>query len=92
MKLHQLRNVTDRFTNAVASTGGQADADRLPQPHPLVAQAALEALVRELDRSRPGAAGSLREGLAKTLTIGRLAVPRTLARTLRSTNPIWVLS
>ena len=30
----------------------------------------------------------LREGLAETLTIGRLGVPPTLARTLRSTNTI----
>ena len=57
-------------------------------PDPLVAQAKLEALVRELDRSHPGAAASLREGLAETLTIGRLGVPPTLARTLRSTNSI----
>jgi putative transposase len=57
-------------------------------PDPLVAQAELEALARELDRSHPGAAASLREGLAETLTIGRLGVPPTLARTLRSTNTI----
>jgi putative transposase len=53
-----------------------------------VAQAELEALARELARSHPGAAGSLREGLSETLTIGRLGVPPTLARTLRSTNSI----
>jgi hypothetical protein len=58
----------------------------------LVAQAELEALARELNRSHPGAATSLREGLAETLTITRLGVPPTLARTLRSTNSIWVLS
>ena len=55
---------------------------------PLVAQAELEALARELDRSHPGAASSLREGLVETLTIARLSVPPTLARTLRSTNCI----
>jgi hypothetical protein len=55
---------------------------------PLIAQAELEALARELDRSHPGAANSLREGLTETLTIGRLGVPPTLARTLRSTNTI----
>jgi putative transposase len=48
----------------------------------------LEALARELDRSHPGAAASLREGLGETLTIARLGVPPTLARTLRSTNTI----
>jgi transposase-like protein len=50
--------------------------------------AELEALARSLDRSHPGAAASLREGLAETLTIARLGVPPTLARTLRSTNTI----
>jgi putative transposase len=57
-------------------------------PDPLVAQADLEALARELDRSHPGAAASLREGLVETLAIGRLGVPPTLARTPRSTNSI----
>ena len=42
----------------------------------------------ELEHTHPGAAGSLREGLAETLTVLRLGVPRTLARTLRSTNCI----
>ena len=54
----------------------------------LAAEADLEALARELDRSHPGAASSLREGLAETLTVIRLGVPPTLARTLRSTNSI----
>ncbi len=54
----------------------------------LAAQAQLEALARELDKTHPGAAASLREGLAETLTVLRLGVPPTLARTLRSTNAI----
>jgi putative transposase len=48
----------------------------------------LTELARELDKTHPGAAASLREGMAETLTIVRLGVPPTLARTLRSTNPI----
>jgi putative transposase len=55
---------------------------------PLLGQGDLEALAAELDRSHPGAAASLREGLAETFTISRLGVPPTLARTLRSTNCI----
>ncbi len=47
----------------------------------------LQALARELDKTHPGAA-SLREGLPETLTVLRLGVPPTLARTLRSTNTI----
>ena len=54
----------------------------------LEAEAVLLALAKELDRTQPGAAGSLREGLDQTLTVLRLGVPPTLARTLRSTNCI----
>ena len=41
-----------------------------------------------MERTHPGAAGSLREGLPETLTVLRLNVSPTLARTLRSTNSI----
>ncbi len=47
----------------------------------------LRALASELDRSYPGAAGSLREGLEETLTLTRLGVTGNLKRTLESTNP-----
>ena len=87
-QLHKLRNVTDRLPDALASTVAKRMRRAYHHSDPLVAQAELETLARELDRSHPGAAGSLREGLAETLTIGRLGVPPTLARTLRSTNSI----
>jgi putative transposase len=87
-QLHKLRNVTDRLPDAVASVVAKRMRAAYRNPDPLVAQADLEALARELDRSHPGAAASLREGLAETLTIARLGVPPTLARTLRSTNSI----
>jgi putative transposase len=54
----------------------------------LKAEGLLTGLAAELDKTHPGAAASLREGMAETLTILRLAVPPTLARTLRSTNPV----
>ena len=54
----------------------------------LEAEATLLALAKELDRTHPGAAASLREGLDETLTVLRLGVPPMLARTLRSTNAI----
>ena len=47
----------------------------------------LRVLARELDRSYPGAAGSLREGLEETVTLTRLGVTGSLKRTLESTNP-----
>ena len=87
-QLHKLRNVVDRLPDALGSTVAKRMRVAYHHTDPLVAQAELEALARELDRSHPGAAASLREGLAETLTIGRLGVPPTLARTLRSTNCI----
>jgi transposase-like protein len=47
----------------------------------------LRLLVSELDRSHPGAAASLHEGMEETLTITRLGVRGALKRTLESTNP-----
>jgi len=87
-QLHKLRNVSDRLPDAVAATVAKRMRRAYHHADPLIAQAELEALARELDRSHPGAAASLREGLAETLAITRLGVPPTLARTLRSTNSI----
>ena len=47
----------------------------------------LRLLAAELDRSHPGAAASLREGLEETLTLTRLGIPGRLRKTLESTNP-----
>jgi putative transposase len=87
-QLHKLRNVTDRLPDALASTVAKRMRRAYHHADALVAEADLEALARELHRSHPGAAASLREGLAETLTVIRLGVPPTLARTLRSTNSI----
>jgi putative transposase len=47
----------------------------------------LQALAAELERSHPGAASSLKEGMQETLTVTRLGVQGALKRTLQSTNP-----
>ena len=47
----------------------------------------LRLLAGELERTHPGAAGSLREGIEETLTLTRLGVTGSLKRTLESTNP-----
>jgi putative transposase len=47
----------------------------------------LTTLASELDRSHPGAAASLREGMAETLTVTRLGIKGSLKKTLASTNP-----
>ena len=86
-QLHKLRNVTSKLPEAL----GLAVAKKMRAAYhldALAAQAELEDLARQLSKSHPGAAGSLKEGLAETLTVNRLGVPPTLARTLRTTNPI----
>jgi putative transposase len=87
-QLHKIRNVTDKLPDALASTVAKKMRVAYHDPNALGAQATLEELARQLAKTHPGAAGSLREGLAETLTVTRLGVPPTLARTLRSTNPI----
>ena len=52
------------------------------------AEQRLRILASELERTHPGAAASLTEGLAETLTITRLGVTGALKKTLASTNPI----
>ena len=47
----------------------------------------LRLLAGELEHTHPGAAGSLREGMAETLTLTRLGIQGSLKTTLASTNP-----
>jgi len=87
-QLHKIRNVTDKLPDLMAATVSKRIRAAYHAESAIVAQAQLEALAKELERTHPGAACSLREGLAETLTVLRLGVPPTLARTLRSTNSI----
>jgi transposase-like protein len=87
-QLHKLRNVRDHLPEKMRGPVEQKMRAAYHAGSALEAEALLEALAKELDKTRPGAAGSLREGMAETLTVLRLDVPPTLARTLRSTNAI----
>jgi putative transposase len=91
-QLHKLRNVTDRLPDHLACTVGKRMRQAYRADTALEAEAQLQALAKELQRTHPGAAASLREGLAETLTVLRLGVPPTLARTLRSTNSTLISS
>jgi putative transposase len=87
-QLHKIRNVKDHLPQRLRSSVGRRMTDAYHASSALEAEAALLGLAKELDRTHPGAAASLREGLDETLTVLRLNVPPTLARTLRSTNCI----
>jgi transposase-like protein len=87
-QLHKIRNVEARLPKALANTIAKKMRSIYHYDEALQAEAELEEIARQLAKSHPGAAGSLREGLTETLTVMRLKVPPTLARTLRSTNAI----
>ena len=87
-QLHKVRNVKDHLPQRLRPSVGRKMTDAYHASSALQAEAALLALAKELDRTHPGAAASLREGLDETLTVLRLNVAPTLARTLRSTNCI----
>jgi len=87
-QLHKIRNVRDRLPEKLRSVVTARMRRAYRAESALAAEAELTALAAELDKTHPGAAASLREGLDETLTVLRLGVPPTLARTLRSTNAI----
>jgi len=86
-QIHKERNVLDhlperdrdlvkrRLRRAWAETNYAAALERLTT------------LAAELERSHPGAAASLREGIEETLTVTRLNVKGKLKKTLATTNP-----
>ncbi len=87
-QLHKIRNVQDRLPEKLRSVVASRMRQAYQANSAVAAEAELCALAAELDKTHPGAAASLREGMAQTLTVLRLGVPPTLARTLRSTNAI----
>jgi putative transposase len=87
-QLHKIRKVEDRLPEKLRSVVASRMRRAYHADSALTAEAELCALAAELDRTHPGAAASLREGMTETLTVLRLGIPPTLARTLRSTNAI----
>ena len=87
-QLHKMRNVRDKLPDKLRGVVESRMRAAYACGSEIEAKGLLLALAGELDKTRPGAAASLREGLDETLTVLRLGVPPTLARTLRSTNVI----
>ena len=86
-QIHKERNVLDHLAERdrdlvkrrLRRAWAESDYDRALEQ--------LTTLAGELERSHPGAAASLREGMAETLTVTRLGVKGSLRKTLASTNP-----
>jgi len=84
---HKERNVTDLLPERDRPTVRARMRAAWALSDPELARQRLELLASELERSWPDAAGSLREGMADTLTLMRLGITGQLARTMSSTNP-----
>ncbi len=84
---HKERNVCDLLPERDRDTVRARIRAAWSLTDPELAKQRLELLASELDHTWPDAAGSLREGLAETLTLMRLGITGQLARTLCSTNP-----
>jgi len=86
-QIHKQRNVLDHLADRdrdlvkrrLRRAWAESDYERALEQ--------LQTLASELERSHPGAAASLREGMAETLTVTRLGVKGSLRKTLASTNP-----
>jgi len=87
-QLHKIRNVQDKLPQKMRQVVAARMRRAYHADSALAAEAELTTLANELDRTHPGAAASLREGMVETLTVLRLGLPPTLARTFRSTNAV----
>lgn len=85
---HKMRNVEEHLPDRLRRSVRQAMREAYRSTKPDVAKRKLEALVRKLRDDHPGAAASLEEGLAETLTVKAFRLPEWLRRTLSTTNAI----
>lgn len=87
-QIHKQRNVLDHVPKSAENRVRQALRKAYQEPDADRAQQALEAIATSLEPEFPGAAKSLREGLAETLTVHRLQIPGRLRQTLANTNAL----
>ena len=87
-QVHKTRNVLAHLPEHQHAKVGRCLREAFDSPSAARGERRLHNLARSLERDHPGAAASVREGLAETLTVVRLGLTGALQRTLRSTNAI----
>ena len=87
-QVHKRRNVLEHLPDAMRPRVRRVLDEAYALADAALAKRRLLQLAAGLDRTHPGAAASLREGLDETLTLQRLGVTGALYCTLRSTNAI----
>jgi putative transposase len=85
---HKKRNVADQLPESMRPSLRRAMNEAYESSDPKRALRLLENLAARLEAEHPGAAASLHEGLAETLTVIQLGLTGWLRLTLRTTNPI----
>jgi transposase-like protein len=87
-RLHKERNITDHLPRSERALVARKLRAAWSNPDAAAGERELRSIAKHLELAHPGAAASLREGLEDTLTVTRLGLPPSLARTFKSTNPI----
>ena len=87
-QVHKMRNVLAHLPEHQHAKVGRCLREAFDSASASRGERRLHNLARSLERDHPGAAASVREGLAETLTVVRLGLTGALQRTLRSTNAI----
>jgi len=86
--LHKRRNIADQLPDKDKAWVDAKLVKAFRHPDPDIGLRNAKHLAGQLDKSYPGAAASLREGLDEMFTVARLGIDGRLAKTLTTSNPI----
>ena len=86
--LHKRRNIADHLPDKEKAWVDAKLVKAFTHPDPEQGQRNAVHLAGLLEKTYPGAAASLREGLVEMFTIARLGIDGRLAKTLTTSNPI----
>jgi putative transposase len=86
--LHKRRNVADQLPDKEKVWVDAKLVKAFGHPDPEQGLRNAKHLAGQLEKSYPGAAASLREGLEEMFTVARLGVDGRLAKTLTTSNPV----
>jgi putative transposase len=86
--LHKRRNVADHLPDKEKAFIDAKLVRAFTHPDPDLGLRNARDLAGSLDKTHPGAAASLREGLEQMFTVTRLGIDGRLAKTLTTSNPV----
>ena len=86
--LHKRRNIADQQPDKDKAWVDAKLVKAFGHPDPAQGSGNAKSLAAQLEKSYPGAAASLREGLQEMFTVARLGIDGRLAKTLTTSNPV----